>query len=156
MLYTCDLDHVVSHLQIGDCTALYEQIEKDIHSLVPYLDLKGSGLPEQLLQNEKTHSFSAGNGVAIANAVIPRLERPYHMFYKLNHKIAFNTMDNQNVDLVFVLLSPEADGPLHLRRLSRLTRLMQDETFQQTLRNINDNEALKGQFRYPVLSSEAA
>jgi len=54
------------------------------------------------------------------------------------------------------LLSPEADGPLHLRRLSRLTRLMQDETFQQTLRNINDNEALKGQFRYPVLSSEAA
>lgn len=156
MHYTCDLDHIALNLPIGNCFDVYTLIEKDLHSLAPYLDRKETNLAHQLLQNEQTHSFSAGNGVIVANTTIKDLSRPYHIFYRTQQPFKFNTVDDKHVDLILVLLSPETDGPLHLRRLSRLTRLMQDDIFVQHLREMNDEESIRGQFMYPEQSTRAA
>ena len=40
---------------------------------------------------------------------------------------------SQPVDLLFLLLSPETDGPYHLRRLSRISRLLRDSRLLASL-----------------------
>jgi nitrogen PTS system EIIA component len=84
----------------------------------------GLGLPVDqvapyLLKREALGSTGIGKGVAIPHARLPSLQRPFGIFAKLRQPIAFDAIDGQAVDIVFVLLLPgtlegEALGALAL------------------------------------------
>ena len=63
---------------------------------------------EILLQREKLGSTAVGNGVAIPHGKLPKLGRLFGLFARLERAIDFEALDNQPVDLVFLLLAPEA------------------------------------------------
>jgi PTS system nitrogen regulatory IIA component len=110
-----------------------------------------------LNKNEPEHLYSAGQGLLIPNARVASLDHPRHLFYRFSRPFQdIATVDDRNIDMVFVLLSPESDGPLHLRRLSRLTRLLQDQVFARNLREIEKSDSVRGQFMYPDLDTRAA
>jgi len=48
------------------------------------------------------------------------------------------------------LLSPENDGPYHLRRLSRLSRFFRDETICQKLQGAESEDALRAILLYEI------
>src|SRR5690349_23158134 len=63
---------------------------------------------EILLQREKLGSTAVGNGVAIPHGKLPKLARLFGLFARLNKPIDFEALDNQPVDLIFLLLAPES------------------------------------------------
>src|ERR1700742_1265537 len=65
---------------------------------------------EVLLQREKLGTTAVGYGVAIPHGKLPKLEKLFGLFARLERPIDFEAMDSQPVDLIFLLLAPEGAG----------------------------------------------
>ncbi len=61
-----------------------------------------------LLKREDLGSTGIGKGVAIPHARLPDLKRPYGLLAKLKAPVEFDAIDEQAVDIIFVLLLPAA------------------------------------------------
>jgi len=94
-----------------------------------------------LAERERLGSTGIGRGIAIPHGKFAELSRPYGLFARLERPIAFEAIDHQPVDLVFVLLAPEA-GAEHLRALARVSRLLRDAAICQKLRGTDKADAL--------------
>src|SRR5689334_7015612 len=117
-------------------------------------ELTGQGereVLEILQQREKLGSTGIGNGIAIPHGKLPKIERLFGLFARLDRPIDFDALDGQPVDLVFLLLAPEAAGADHLQALARIARLMRDQTVVHKLRATHDAESL-----YAVLAMPSA
>src|SRR5438876_12161716 len=106
---------------------------------------------EVLLQREKLGTTAVGYGVAIPHGKLPKLEKLFGLFARLERPIDFEAMDSQPVDLVFLLLAPEGAGADHLKALARVARLLRDADIGRKLRQSRDAEAL-----YAVLAMPSA
>jgi PTS system nitrogen regulatory IIA component len=92
-----------------------------------------------------------GSGIAIPHGKLGKLEKLYGLFAKLDRPIDFEAIDDQPVDLVFLLLAPEAAGADHLKALARVSRLLRDRAVCEKLRGAETPDAL-----YAVLTEQAA
>ncbi|MBV8166202.1 MAG: PTS IIA-like nitrogen regulatory protein PtsN [Alphaproteobacteria bacterium] len=106
---------------------------------------------EVLLERERLGTTGVGAGIAIPHGKLPRLERLVGLFAKLDRPIDFEAIDEQPVDLIFVLLAPEAAGADHLKALARVSRLLRDRATCEKLRGSDTADAL-----YAVLTETAA
>ena len=108
---------------------------------------------EILLQREKLGSTAVGNGVAIPHGKLPKLGRLFGLFARLPKSIDFEALDNQPVDLVFLLLAPEAAGADHLKALARVARQLRDPEIARRLRELSDADALYAVLAMPPAST---
>src|SRR5438552_15900831 len=106
---------------------------------------------EVLLQREKLGTTAVGYGVAIPHGKLAKLTRMFGLFARLDRPIDFEALDGQPVDLVFLLLAPEAAGADHLKALARVARLLRDADIGRKLRQSRDADAL-----YAVLAMPSA
>jgi PTS system nitrogen regulatory IIA component len=97
---------------------------------------------EILMQREKLGSTGVGNGIAIPHGKLPKLDKLFGLFARLERPIDFEALDGQPIDLVFLLLAPEGAGADHLRALARVARLLRDPDVARKLRESRDAEAL--------------
>ena len=67
-------------------------------------------------------------------ASLPKLGRLFGLFARLERPIDFEALDSQPVDLIFLLLAPEAAGADHLKALARVARLLRDPEIARRLR----------------------
>jgi PTS system nitrogen regulatory IIA component len=89
---------------------------------------------EVLLQREKLGTTAVGYGVAIPHGKLPKLEKIFGLFARLERAIDFEAMDGQPVDLIFLLLAPEGAGADHLKALARVSRLLRNQAVCEKLR----------------------
>ncbi|MGZ9074099.1 MAG: PTS sugar transporter subunit IIA, partial [Rhodoplanes sp.] len=106
-----------------------------------------TGRPEReildvLMQRERLGSTAIGSGIAIPHGKLPKLDRLFGLFARLDRPIDFEALDGQPVDLIFLLLAPENAGADHLKALARIARLLRDADMTRLLRDSSDREAL--------------
>lgn len=106
-----------------------------------------SGLGERqvfdtLMERERLGTTGVGNGIAIPHGKIPQLDRLYAVFARLERPIDFQSIDDEPVDLIFLLLAPEEAGADHLKALARISRLLRDKVVCEKLRGTDTREAL--------------
>ncbi len=95
-----------------------------------------------LMEREKLGTTGVGNGIAIPHGKLPNLNRMHGLFARLDRPIDFQAIDEQPVDLIFLLLAPETAGADHLKALSRVSRLLRDKSVCKKLRGTKNDEAL--------------
>jgi PTS system nitrogen regulatory IIA component len=95
-----------------------------------------------LLERERLGTTGVGNGIAIPHGKLPELRRLHGLFARLDTPVEFNSIDDQPVDLVFLLLAPETAGADHLKALARVSRLLRDRAVCEKLRGADDSDAL--------------
>jgi PTS system nitrogen regulatory IIA component len=110
---------------------------------------------EILLQREKLGSTAVGNGVAIPHGKLPKLGSLFGLFARLEKPVDFEALDGQPVDLVFLLLAPEAAGADHLKALARVARALRDPEIAKRLRESQDVDALHAALAMSPASSAA-
>jgi PTS system nitrogen regulatory IIA component len=110
---------------------------------------------EILLQREKLGSTGVGNGVAIPHGKLPKLSKVFGLFARLERPVDFEALDGQPVDLIFLLLAPEAAGADHLKALARVARLLREPETVARLRDSRDAEALYAVLTMPPSASAA-
>ncbi len=108
---------------------------------------------EILMQREKLGSTAVGNGIAIPHGKMPKLGRLFGLFARLERPIDFESLDSQPVDLIFLLLAPEAAGADHLKALARVARLLRDPEVARKLRDSSDTDALYAVLAMPQSSA---
>lgn len=95
-----------------------------------------------VLQREKLGSTGVGQGIAIPHGKLPNLDKIVGVFARLESPIDFDALDDQPVDLVFMLLAPETAGADHLKALSRIARVLRDTDTLEKLRENDDQTVL--------------
>lgn len=95
-----------------------------------------------LLERERLGSTGVGNGIGIPHGKLPQLTRLYGVFARLDRPIEFEAIDEQPVDLLFLLLAPESAGADHLKALARVSRLLRDKSMCEKLRATSTADGL--------------
>lgn len=103
-----------------------------------------------LLERERLGTTGVGSGIAIPHGKLGSLKRLYGLFARLETPIDFEAIDEQPVDLIFLLLAPGSAGADHLKALARISRLLRDRTVCEKLRGSDKAEAL-----YALLTENA-
>jgi PTS system nitrogen regulatory IIA component len=97
---------------------------------------------ETLVQRERLGSTGVGGGIAIPHGKLAKLDRIFGLFARLPKPIDFEALDDQPVDLIFLLLAPESAGADHLKALARIARLFREPGVVGKLRASADKSAL--------------
>lgn len=95
-----------------------------------------------LLERERLGTTGVGHGVAIPHGRFPGLDRLYGFFARLDHPINFDSLDDQPVDLVFLLLAPEKAGADHLKALAKISRILRSKNTCDKIRGSESGDAI--------------
>lgn len=109
-----------------------------------------------LTGREELGSTGVGNGVAIPHGKLKGLKAVTAVFVRLAEPIDFDSVDDQPVDLVMMLLAPVGAGADHLKALSRVARLLRTESVVDDLRAHTDPARLHAVLTAPVETNCAA
>lgn len=103
-----------------------------------------------LLERERLGTTGVGAGIAIPHGKLPKLAGLTGLFARLERPVDFEAIDDQPVDLIFLLLAPESAGADHLKALARVSRLLRDRTICDKLRGSESADAI-----YAVLTEQS-
>ncbi|MDB5981128.1 MAG: IIA-like nitrogen-regulatory protein PtsN [Pseudomonas sp.] len=117
-----------------------EQIADLVSREVTYLDSRD--VYEALIAREKLGSTGFGNGIAIPHCRLSGCEGPISALVHLQHPIDYDAIDGAPVDLLFVLLVPEAATDAHLELLRQIAGMLDRKEVREKLRHAHSNEAL--------------
>ena len=139
---------VIANLRAGNKRQALQELAKRAAQL--------TGRPERaifevLLERERLGTTGIGRGTAIPHGRMTDLQQLYGMFARLEKPIDFEAIDNQPVDIIFLLLTPSTAGADHLKALARISRLLRDKTICDKLRGTDRADAL-----YALLTDRAA
>ena len=108
--------------------------------LAPLVHQDEGVIVDVLLEREKLGTTGVGTGIAIPHGKLPDLDKLHGMFARLEHPIDFEAIDEQPVDLIFLLLAPESAGADHLKALARVSRLLRDSSVCESLRKAESSD----------------
>ncbi len=132
-------DAIFSTLRVnGKKQALQEMSERAAHV---------SGLPareifDSLLQRERLGSTGVGDGIAIPHGKLAKCTGIFGIFARLERAIDFEALDGLPVDLIFLLIAPEAAGADHLKALATIARVLRAPNLAAQLRATRDASAI--------------
>lgn len=133
----------LTNLRLGaPATSKAELFEELARIAAEEVGLDPAAVLASLEQREKLGTTGIGDGVAIPHARLPGLGRLTGFFVRLKAPIEYDALDNAPVDLVFLLLSPEAASALQLKALARIARLLRDPEVSAGLRSESSPEAV--------------
>lgn len=101
---------------------------------------RAAGVPEEddaireaVLEREAVLSTGIGGGVAIPHGKTSRVEELVLVAGKTEEPIDFEALDGRPVRLVLMLVGPESAAALHVKVLSRISRLLRNEALRERL-----------------------
>lgn len=144
---------VIAHVKVSGKKQLLQDLSARASAIC--------GVPERtifdtLLERERLGTTGVGQGIAIPHGRLPGIDRIHGLFARLADPIEFDSIDDQPVDLVFLLLAPEGAGADHLKALARVSRLLRNPTTCEKLRKAGDTAALFALLTDGSSSSQAA
>ncbi len=105
--------------------------DRDVHKLV-----------QSLLKRESLGSTGIGQGVAIPHGKSDCVSKLVAAFGVSRAGVSFDSLDGEPAYLFFLLVAPEESAGPHLKALARISRLLKDKHFRDTLRTAKDERAL--------------
>ncbi|MEB0038901.1 MULTISPECIES: PTS IIA-like nitrogen regulatory protein PtsN [unclassified Pseudomonas] len=97
---------------------------------------------EKLTAREKLGSTGFGNGIAIPHCRLNGCSDPISALIHLDAPIDYDAIDGAPVDLLFVLLVPEAATDAHLELLRQIASMLDRKDVRDRLRGAKSSEAL--------------
>src|SRR3989338_14726 len=104
--------------------------DKDVHKLV-----------QILLNREALGSTGIWQGVAIPHGKSDCVDRLIAAFAVSKNGVSFDSLDGEPVHLFFLLVAPENSTGPHLKALARISRLLKDKHFRDSLQAAKDEKA---------------
>jgi PTS system nitrogen regulatory IIA component len=124
-------DDVLIGLRAPDKTRLLQDLSA---RAATSLGLDPDQLSQALFAREALGSTGTGGGIAVPHARVAAVKKPFGILACTNRPVAFEAIDNQPVDVVFLLLLPADPDPEHLRSLASVARALRDPDLVRRLR----------------------
>ena len=95
-----------------------------------------------ILEREKLMSTGVGHGFAIPHGKTDGVNDITAVFATCASPIAFDSLDNQPVNILFMLVAKETQVGTHLKMLSRISRLMNSVEFREKVVPVSTQEEI--------------
>lgn len=95
-----------------------------------------------LLDREALGSTGIGQGVAIPHGKSESVKELVAAFGLSQKGVNFDSLDGEPVFIFFLLVAPEDSAGPHLKALARISRLLKDKYFRDTLKSAKDEKTL--------------
>ena len=99
-------------------------------------------LIEALMSREILGSTAIGQGVGIPHAKSDCVKRLVAAFGLSRKGVNFDSLDGEPVYIFFLLLAPADSAGPHLKALARVSRLLKDKYFRDSLRQCQDDKSI--------------
>ncbi len=137
-------DSIVMDAHGSTMQQIFARLSREVENVI---NIQEGQFLNIIMKAQAVSPSGIGNGVALPELQLDSLFRPLCIFMKLSKQVDFKSIDGTPVDLVCLLVSPTKDGALHLKRLSRLTRLLRDNDFCDIVRNTHNSEKIQTLFQ---------
>ncbi len=99
-------------------------------------------LVEQLMAREALGSTAIGQGVGIPHTKSDCVSSLVASFGLSQKGVDFDSLDGEKVYIFFLLIAPaDSSGP-HLKALARISRLLKDKYFRDSLKECKDEQSI--------------
>jgi PTS system fructose-specific IIA component/PTS system nitrogen regulatory IIA component len=88
----------------------------------------------KILEREELGSTGIGRGIAVPHTKHPSVTKPVGTVGVSKTGVNFMSLDGEDVNLFFMLISPPDQPSDHLRALENISKQLQDETFCRFLK----------------------
>ncbi|MGH7198086.1 MAG: PTS sugar transporter subunit IIA [Candidatus Omnitrophota bacterium] len=95
-----------------------------------------------LLSRESLGSTGIGQGVGIPHGKTNSVKKLVAAFGVCHQGVNFDALDGEPVYLFFLLIAPEDSAGPHLKGLARISRLLRDKYFRESLKQLFDDKAI--------------
>src|SRR5512145_1195899 len=126
-----DKDSIVTELKGASKKQVLEELIDALLERKPHLDREN--LMRVLLERERLGSTGIGDGIAIPHGKLKGLKTILCAFGRSVKGVPFDSVDRKPVHIFFLLLAPEDSAGLHLKMLSRISRVLRDPAFRRKL-----------------------
>ena len=92
------------------------------------------GIVQAILKREELGSTGIGRGIAVPHTKHPSVKKPVGTVGVSPTGVEFQSLDGEQVQLFFMLISPPDQPNDHLRALENISKQLQDETFCRFLK----------------------
>ena len=133
---------ILTNLESTDKTAILSQMGKYLASLYDIKDQEH--IVRKILDREAEMSTGIGYSIAIPHARVEGIDKLYMIAGRSVKGIDFNSIDEQPVHLIFMMLSPANASSQYTRILSSLSRVMSYEEIRSSLIESDDAEKFLG------------
>ncbi len=99
-------------------------------------------LVEALMNRESLGSTAIGQGIAIPHAKSDCVDKLVAAFGLSKKGVEFDSLDGEPAHIFFLLVAPQDSAGPHLKALARISRLLKDKYFRDTLRASADDKAV--------------
>lgn len=99
-------------------------------------------LVKALLGRESLGSTGIGQGVGIPHGKTNAVKKLVAAFGICHHGVNFDALDGEPVYILFLLVAPEDSAGPHLKALARISRLLKDKFFRESLKQFTDEKAI--------------
>ena len=99
-------------------------------------------LVKVLLSREALGSTGIGQGVGIPHGKTDSVKRLVAAFGVCHQGVNFDALDGEPVYLFFLLVAPEDSAGPHLKGLARISRLLKDKYFRESLKSLADEKMI--------------
>ncbi|HLR32613.1 MAG TPA: PTS sugar transporter subunit IIA [Fodinibius sp.] len=126
-----DTETVLPNLEAKDKAEILDKLVSSLKGQVS--EEEADKILEAVIERENIMSTGVGKGLAIPHAKTSAVEQTYAAFAVLKEPVEYNAVDNKPVTMIFLLVGPQSSNSLHIKMLSRISRLMNDNEFRQRL-----------------------
>ena len=109
-----------------------QQVAHLVSKQFPHLD--ETMIFDNLIARERLGSTGVGQGIAIPHSRLETCKQVIGCLFTLEKKIPFDSIDNEDVDILFVLLVPQEATSEHLELLSQIAEKFNNTSFCDSLR----------------------
>ncbi|MFH5832813.1 PTS sugar transporter subunit IIA [Halalkalibaculum sp. DA3122] len=137
-------ENVIPNLEAEDKIEVLNKLVDSLQSQVGAEELEA--IREAVLEREKIMSTGVGKGLAIPHGKAEGIDDNYAAFAILKDQIDYEAVDGQPVKLVFMLVGPQSSNSLHIKMLSKISRLMNNTDFRNRLTSCTTADEIIGVF----------
>jgi PTS system nitrogen regulatory IIA component len=99
-------------------------------------------LIDALMTRESLGSTAIGQGIAIPHAKSDCVQKLIAAFGLSKKGVDFDSLDGELAYIFFLLIAPQDSAGPHLKALARISRLLKDKYFRDTLRSCTDEKSV--------------
>jgi PTS system nitrogen regulatory IIA component len=132
-------DCVIANLRAANKRQVLQELARKAATMTGYSE---DQIYEVLNERERLGTTGIGHGIAIPHGKLPGLDRVYGVFAKLERPVDFDAIDDQPVDLIFLLLAPASCGAEHLKALAKVSRMLRDRVLCEKVRGSTTCDAI--------------
>ena len=140
-----DPQSVLPNLEVNNKAEILQRLVSSLEGKVSAEE--SEKILEAVQEREEIMSTGVGKGLAIPHGKTAAIEQTYAAFAVLKEPVEYEAIDHKPVKMVFLLAGPQSSNSLHIKMLSRISRLMNNSDFRNRLLECTSAEELIEQFK---------